>query len=96
MSRTPAPAPAWWSELSGLPPEPADLNLSDLPTVKGKDGAVCWFRDVLGVPISMNSVIQNTNNRRLASSLLGGAVWYSTRDLWRFVMEQRRSTSSGH
>lgn len=73
-------------------PDPRpDLKLTDEPSIKGKQGAVEWYRDVLGTPVSMNNVVTNTNNRQLPSYSIGGAVWYSTRDLYHHVMKTRRS-----
>jgi hypothetical protein len=68
-----------------IPDDPPGLTLSDAPTIKGKRGAVDWYREVLGIPVSMNNVVVATNNRTLPSYLIGGAVFYSSRDLYRHV-----------
>lgn len=76
------------------PPEPADppgIVLSDAPTIKGKQGAVEWYRTVLGIPVSMNNVVVATNNYTLPSYLIGGAVYYSTKDLYRHITRNRRT-----
>jgi hypothetical protein len=73
------------------PEDPPGLALSDAPTIKGKAGAVAWYREVLGVPVSMNNVTVATNNRTLPSYLIGGAVFYSTRDLYRHITRNRRT-----
>jgi hypothetical protein len=73
-------------------PQPRpDLTLTDEPSIKGKQGAVDWYRDVLGVAVSMNHVVTNTNSKSLPSYFIGGAVWYSTRDLYSHIMKTRRS-----
>jgi hypothetical protein len=71
--------------------DPPGLTLSDAPTIRGKRGAVEWYRDVLGIPVSMNNVVVATNNRSLPSYLIGGAVYYSTRDLYRHITKNRRT-----
>lgn len=75
------------------PQEPPHLNLSDDPTIKGKDGALRWYREEMGISgMRMNWIVSRTNDRRLPSHLIGTAVYYSTRDLWRaVVMQTRRS-----
>jgi hypothetical protein len=73
------------------PDEPPGLVLSDAPTIKGKAGAVVWYREVLGTPVSMNNVVVATNNRTLPSYLIGGAVFYSSRDLYRHITKNRRT-----
>lgn len=81
MARVAPPAPA----------DPPDLALSEAPTIKGKQGAVDWYRTALGIPVSMNNVVVSTNNHTLPSYLIGGAVYYSTRDLYRHVTRNRRT-----
>lgn len=71
--------------------DPPNLTLSDAPTIKGKQGAVEWYREVLGIPVSKNNVLVATNNRTLPSYLIGGAVYYSSRDLYRHVTRNRRT-----
>ncbi|WP_375481991.1 hypothetical protein [uncultured Mycobacterium sp.] len=77
--------------VSFTPDDPPELALSDAPTIKGKAGAVAWYRDVLGIPVTMNNVVVATNNRTLPSYLIGGAVYYSTRDLYRYITKDRRT-----
>lgn len=74
-----------------VPDDPPGLVLSDAPTIKGKVGAVAWYREVLGVPVSMNNVVVATNKRILPSYLIGGAVFYSSRDLYRHITKNRRT-----
>ena len=76
---------------SFTPDNTPGLTLSDAPTIKSKAGAVVWYRDVLGIPVSMNNVVVATNNRTLPSYLIGGAVFYSTRDLYKYITKDRRT-----
>jgi len=82
-----------------VPKQPANaatastkLELSPDPTVKGKAGAVDWYRDVMGLNhVGIGLVTTATNDRTLPSYLIGGAIWYSTLDLYNFVQSKRRS-----
>lgn len=68
------------------------LDLSNDPTIKGKTGAVAWYRDVMGlINVGMGLVTKATNDRTLPSYKISGAIWYSTVDLYNFVQHMRRS-----
>lgn len=68
------------------------LDLSTDPTVKGKAGAVAWYREIMGISsIGMGLVTKATNERTLPSYKISGAIWYSTADLYQFVQGMRRS-----
>jgi hypothetical protein len=68
------------------------LDLSNDPTIKGKAGAVAWYRDVMGLSsVGMGLVTKATNDRTLPSYKISGAIWYSTVDLYNFVQRMRRS-----
>ncbi|CAN5610824.1 hypothetical protein BH09ACT7_BH09ACT7_23480 [soil metagenome] len=68
------------------------LELSNDPTIKGKDGAVEWYRDVMGLSsVGMGVVTRATNDRSLPSYKISGAIWYSTVDLYNFIQRMRRS-----
>lgn len=68
------------------------LELTNDPTIKGKDGAVAWYRDVMGLSsIGLGLVTKATNNKTLSSYRISGAIWYSTVDLYNFVQGMRRS-----
>lgn len=84
MSRPPIPP---------CPPEPPDLNLSDLPTIKGKDAAAQWVTEALGLPCSVVTIKKALQNGKLSSSLYQGAIRFSTRDLWRWVVLAHRRPS---
>jgi hypothetical protein len=67
------------------------LELTNDPTIKGKPGAVAWYRDVMGLSsIGLGLVTKATNERRLPSYKISGEVWYSTVDLYDFVQTMRR------
>lgn len=68
------------------------LDLSNDPTIKGKAGAVAWYRDVMGLSsVGMGLVTRATNNRTLPSYKISGAIWYSTVDLYNFIQRMRRT-----
>lgn len=71
------------------------LDLSSDPTIKGKAGAVAWYRDVMGLSsVGMGLVTKATNDRSLSSYKISGAIWYSTLDLYNFIQGMRRTTPS--
>lgn len=88
MARTPlVPKP-----LANAATAPTRLELLPDPTVKGKWGAVDWYRDVMGLNnVGIGLVVKATNNRTLPSYKISGAIWYSTLDLYNFIQGMRRS-----
>jgi hypothetical protein len=69
-----------------------NLDLSNDPTIKGKNGAVAWYREVMGLSsVGMGLVTRATNDHSLPSYKISGAIWYSTLDLYNFVQRMRRS-----
>lgn len=82
-----------------IPRQPANavtaqtkLDLSPDPTIKGKDGAVRWYRDVMGLNnVGAGLVNKATNDKSLPSYEISNAVWYSTLDLYNFIQKMRRS-----
>lgn len=70
------------------------LDLSTDPTIKGKSGAVDWYRDVMGLSnVGIGLVTKATNDRTLPSYMISGAIWYSTVDLYNYIQTMRRSAS---
>ena len=68
------------------------LDLSPDPTIKGKDGAVRWYREVMGLKnVGAGIVTKATNDETLPSYLISQAIWYSTLDLYNFIQRMRRS-----
>lgn len=92
MSRTPT------KKLAGYSPryvsEPKELNLSDDPTIKGKEAARDWYHNVMSVPVTLSWIAEHTRDRSLPSHRLGKGVYYSTRDLFRAVHQYRRDEAS--
>ena len=82
-----------------IPRQPANgvtaqtkLDLSPDPTIKGKDGAVRWYRNVMGLNnVGAGLVNKATNDKTLPSYKISNAVWYSTLDLYNFIQKMRRS-----
>lgn len=74
--------------------EPPELNLSDAPTIVGKQVALDWYQNVLGCKaVKMSRITQRTNTRELPSYIISGQVAYSTRDLFHDLMSSRRAAS---
>ncbi|MGI0133626.1 MAG: hypothetical protein ACREBW_01540 [Candidatus Micrarchaeaceae archaeon] len=68
------------------------LDLSPDPKAKGKDGAVAWYRDVMGLTnVGMGIIAKATNDKTLPSYMISGAIWYSTLDMYNFIQRMRRS-----
>ncbi|BCO38060.1 hypothetical protein [Mycobacterium heckeshornense] len=68
------------------------LDLSTDPTIKGKSGAVDWYRDVMGLTnVGLGLATKATNDRTLPSRMISGAIWYSTVDLYNFIQTMRRT-----
>jgi hypothetical protein len=72
-----------------------NFDLSPDPTVKGKTGAVAWYRDVMGLTsVGIGLVTKATNDHTLPSYKISGAIWYSTVDLYNFIQGMRRTADS--
>lgn len=66
-------------------------ELTPYPTIKGKQGAVAWYRDTLGVDvIKCNDIERNAASGDLPSFKVSGALWFSTQDLYDYLMSKRR------
>lgn len=65
-------------------------ELTPYPTIKGKQGAVDWYRDALGVDMKYNNIHRNASSGELPSFMVSGALWFSTQDLYDFLMAKRR------
>jgi hypothetical protein len=71
---------------------PTKLDLSPDPSIKGKEGAVTWYREVMGLDnVGLGRITKATNDMSLPSFKISGAVWYSTVDLYNFIARMRRS-----
>ena len=77
-----------------LPPEPADLGLSSVPTIKGIKDAAIYLTKTLGSPTAEWEIRMALREpRRLDSHLKGGALWFDTRSLWRYAVMGNRRTA---
>lgn len=73
--------------------EPEHLELSDAPTTVGKQAALDWYHNVLGVAaVKLSRITERTNSRELPSYLVSGQVAYSTRDLFHDLASSRRAS----
>ena len=59
-----------------------------MPTLKGKRAACDWINNVMHVPVTMNFVVTNANAKRIRRKKIGAALYFSTQDLYEFVMTQ--------
>jgi hypothetical protein len=65
---------------------PPGVELSAVPTIKGKDEAHRWIATVLRVPLRKNLVVTAANSRALPCVKIGGALYFSTQGLFDWVM----------
>lgn len=65
---------------------PAGLQLSKLPTIKGKKAAHAWIADELGVKLSFNHVVTAANKKQIPRRIIKGAIYFSTQDLYDWVI----------
>ena len=80
MSRTPI--------YLNLPAPPSWLELSRVPTLKGKRAAWEWINNEMRVPVTMNFVVVNANSKAIPRTKIGAAIYFSTQDLYDFVMKR--------
>jgi hypothetical protein len=65
---------------------PPNLQLSSLPTIKGKKAAHQWITQELGVALSLNHVVTAANKKQIPRRIIKGAIYFSTQDLYDWVM----------
>ena len=65
---------------------PEHIKLDKLPTLRGKPAAAKWINETLGVQISLNHVVEASNARQIPRTLIRGALYFSTQDLFDWVM----------
>lgn len=65
---------------------PEHLKLGKLPTLKGKVAAARWINETLGVGISLNHVVEASNRREIPRTMIRGALYFSTQDLYDWIM----------
>lgn len=62
------------------------MRLSTLPTIKGKKAAHTWITEELGVALSLNHVVTAANKRQIPRRIIKGAIYFSTQDMYDWVM----------
>lgn len=67
-------------------PVPPGLQLSKLPTIKGKTAAHAWISKELGVALSLNHVVTAANKKQIPRRIIKGAIYFSTQDLYDWVV----------
>ena len=65
---------------------PSGVELSRLLTIRGRKGAHEWLTTVLGVPVTLNFVRTAATKRQIPSREVGGALMFSTQDLFDWAM----------
>lgn len=73
------------------PNPPPDLTLSAAPTLKGKTSAHRWITEEMGVAMTLNYFVTQANQHRVPHTWIGRAMYFSTQDLWDWVLSHRRS-----
>jgi hypothetical protein len=64
---------------------PPGVELSTVPTIRGRVAAHRWLSDVLGVPVSLNYVRVAAANGEIACTRMGAAKFYSTQALFDWI-----------
>ena len=59
-----------------------------VPTMKGKRAAWEWINNEMNVPVTMNFVVVNANSKAIPRTKIGAALYFSTQDLYDFVMKR--------
>jgi hypothetical protein len=72
------------------PEPPPDVYLSAAPTLKGKQAAHRWIVEGMGVEMSLNYFVTQANQHRVPHTWIGRAMYFSTQDLWNWVMGHHR------
>jgi hypothetical protein len=65
---------------------PPGVTLSTVPTIRGRAGAHRWLNDMLGVPVRLNYVRGATARGEIPSVRMSGALFFSTRGLFDWIM----------
>jgi hypothetical protein len=72
---------------------PVGVELSAVPTIKGKDEAHKWITETLGVPVRKNLIVTAANNRTIPCIKIGGALYFSTQGLFDWIMSYTKAAS---
>jgi hypothetical protein len=74
-----------------IPTPPPGLVLSQLPTLKGTVEAWEWVNKDLGVAFRLNHIVTAAKRRELRSTIIRHAMYFSTQDLFDWVVRVVRS-----
>lgn len=81
------------SRTSYRPDPPPDLKLSPAPTLKGKQAAHRWITDKMGVAMTWHYFKSSADKHLVPHTWIGRAMFFSTQDLWNWVMDHHRAAS---
>ena len=73
---------------------PPGVTLSTVPTLRGRQAAHAWVRDVLGVPVTRNFFHRAVHNREVQCKKMSGALFFSTQALFDWVMARYDEAAS--
>lgn len=73
-----------------IPEPPSWISLSYIPDVgPGYDAAAEWCVGVCKIPVTGVTIKKAVINRKLPRTILTGKMWFSTADLWAYLMGER-------
>ncbi len=76
----------WFGAPAPTKPAIPNLELTNLPTIKGKKAAHAWITGELGVQLSLNHVVTAANKKQIPRRIIKGAIYFSTQDLYDWVV----------
>lgn len=76
----------WFGATAPTKPLVPNVELSKLPTIKGKKAAHAWITEQLGVQLSLNHVVTAANKKQIPRRIIKGAIYFSTQDLYDWVV----------
>lgn len=72
---------------------PPGVELSRLPTIRGREAAHEWITNTLGVPLKLNYVRAAATRREIPCREIGGALMFATSDLFDWVTSLTERTA---
>lgn len=79
---------------SAIPADPKKvtdpIHLNEMPTIRGRDGAVAFINDMFGVPITPTRMRTAIEGRELPVFKISGCNYFSERDLYLWVKSLAR------
>jgi hypothetical protein len=76
----------WFGATAPIKPPVPNVELSKLPTIKGKKAAHAWITNQMGVQLSLNHVVTAANKKQIPRRIIKGAIYFSTQDLYDWVV----------